>query len=144
MQLQRRPHGLLKRSRSQSASIARNTRACSDLIASAPAEHEALSSLVRALVRFQYDEWTYNGHRGGEQGPESILCDENPIVEHAAVPGFPRDAGEYEGFLMGAFSILHIPSTTSASRSMSATKIKSVACRHSTPSAHPHPRSTKE
>jgi len=75
----------------------------SDLIASAPAEHEALSSLVRALIRFQYDEWTYNGHWSGEQGPESILCDENPIVEHAAVPGFPRDADESEGFLMGLF-----------------------------------------
>jgi hypothetical protein len=40
---------------------------------------------------------------GGEQGPESILCDENPIVEHAAVPGFPRDAGESERFLVGLF-----------------------------------------
>lgn len=75
----------------------------SDLIASAPAEHQALSSLVRALVRFHYDESTYNGHWGGEQGPEAILCDENPILEHAAVPGFPRDGGESEGFLMGLF-----------------------------------------
>jgi len=54
-----------------------------DLIASAPAEQEALSSLVRALVRFQYDEWTYNGHWGGEHGPESILCDENPLGARA-------------------------------------------------------------
>jgi hypothetical protein len=59
----------------------------SDLIASAPTEHEALSSLVRALVRFHYDEWTYNGHWGGQREPESILCCENPIVQHAAAPG---------------------------------------------------------
>jgi RES domain-containing protein len=75
----------------------------SDLVASAPGVHEALSSLVRALVRFHYDEWIYNGHWGGEQEPYSILCEENPIVEHAAAAGFPRDAGESEGFLMGLF-----------------------------------------
>jgi RES domain-containing protein len=75
----------------------------SDLIASAPAKHEAISSLVRALVRFHYDELSYNRHFGGEQEPDSMLCDENPIVEHAAAPGFPRDAGESEGFLMGLF-----------------------------------------
>ncbi len=75
----------------------------SDLIASAPAEYGALSSLVRALVRFHYDEWVYNGHWGGDEEPPTMLCSENPIVEHAGAPGFPRDAGESEGFLMGLF-----------------------------------------
>jgi hypothetical protein len=74
-----------------------------NLIVSAPAKHEALSSLVRALVRFHYDEWSYNPHWGGEDGPTPLLCDENPIVEHAAAPGFPRDAEESEGFLTGLF-----------------------------------------
>ena len=74
-----------------------------DLIASGPAEHHALSSLVRALVRFHYDEWSYNSHWGGEHGPELLLCAENPIVEHAAASGFPRDASESEEFLMGLF-----------------------------------------
>jgi hypothetical protein len=74
-----------------------------DLIASAPAKHEALSSLVRALVRFHYDEWSYNPHWGGEDRPELLLYDENPIVEHKAMPGFPRDAEESEGFLMSLF-----------------------------------------
>ena len=74
-----------------------------DLIASDPAEHHALSSLVRALVRFHYDEWSYNSHWGGEHGPEPLLCGENPVVEHAATSGFPRDASESEGFLMGLF-----------------------------------------
>ena len=74
-----------------------------DLIASAPAKYEALSSLVRALVRFHYEEWSYNHHWGGEDGPVPLLCDENPIVEHKAAPGFPRDAEESEGFLTGLF-----------------------------------------
>jgi RES domain-containing protein len=76
---------------------------CSDLIASAPNQHEALSSLVRALVRFHYDEWTYNPHWGGEDRPEHLLYDENPIVEHKAMPGFPRDAEGSEGFLGSLF-----------------------------------------
>jgi hypothetical protein len=74
-----------------------------DLIASAPAEYDALSSLVRALVRFHYDEWSYNRHWGGDEEPPTMLCSENPILEHAATPGFPREAGESEGFLMGLF-----------------------------------------
>lgn len=72
-----------------------------DLIASAPAKYEALSSLVRALVRFE--EWNYNHHWGGEDGPVPLLCDENPIVEHKAAPGFPRDAEKSEGFLTDLF-----------------------------------------
>ena len=66
-----------------------------DLIASAPAKYEALSSLVRALVRFRYEEWSYNRHWGGGDGPVPLLCDENPIVEHEAAPGFPRDAEDF-------------------------------------------------
>ena len=57
-----------------------------DPIASAPAEYGALSSLVRALVRFHYDEWVYNGHWGGDEKPPTMLCSENPIVEHAGAP----------------------------------------------------------
>lgn len=75
----------------------------SDLVASAPAKHEALSSLVRALIRFYYDEWTYNGHWGGNQEPESLLCHENEIVEHTSAPVFPRSAETSEEFLVGLF-----------------------------------------
>jgi hypothetical protein len=32
-----------------------------------------------------------------------MLCSENPIVEHVAAPGFPREAEESEIFLMGLF-----------------------------------------
>ena len=75
----------------------------SDLIASAPAKHAALSSLIRALVRFHYDEWIYNGHWGGDEEPESLLSRENEIVEHASAPGFPWSAETSEGFLVGLF-----------------------------------------
>jgi RES domain-containing protein len=74
-----------------------------DVIASAPAKYEALCSLVRALIRFYYDEWTYNGHWGGNQEPESLLCHENEIVEHSSAPGFPRSAETSEEFLTGIF-----------------------------------------
>jgi RES domain-containing protein len=74
-----------------------------DQIASAPAYHGELSSLIRALVRFSYDEWTYNGHFGGDKEPESLLCEENEIVEHASAPGFPRSAESSEPFLVGLF-----------------------------------------
>lgn len=79
----------------------------SDLVSSAPAEYAALSSLVRALIRFRYDEWTYNQHWGGDEGPPAMLCSENPIVEHVAAPGFPREAEESEIFLMGLFDPPH-------------------------------------
>src|ERR1700736_823107 len=35
-----------------------------DLIASRPDAFQSLSYLIRALIRFYYDEWSYNGHRG--------------------------------------------------------------------------------
>jgi hypothetical protein len=75
----------------------------SDLIATKPAKYETLCSLIRALVRFHYDEWNYNGHWGGSLGPESMLSRENTIVEHAAVPGFSRSPETSEGFLVEVF-----------------------------------------
>ncbi len=75
----------------------------SDQIASSPADYGALSSLIRALIRFHYDEWTYNRHWGGNDEPESLLCRENDIVEHAPAPGFPRSAETSEEFLVGLF-----------------------------------------
>jgi len=75
----------------------------SDLIASAPAAYEALSSLVRALVRFHYDEWNYNHHWGGDEEPSVLLCHENKIVEHTPAPGFPRSAEASEELLVGLF-----------------------------------------
>lgn len=74
-----------------------------DRIASAPAQTEGLRSLIRALVRFFYDEWIYNGHWGGDKELESLLCEENEILQHASEPGFPRSAESSEAFLVGIF-----------------------------------------
>ncbi|MBZ5636362.1 MAG: RES family NAD+ phosphorylase [Acidobacteriia bacterium] len=74
-----------------------------DQLASPPSVHTALSSLVRALVRFYYDEWIYNGHWGGDEEPEALLCHENAIVEHAKTPGFTRTAQDSEVFLTTLF-----------------------------------------
>jgi len=75
----------------------------SDLIISTPAKYGALSSLIRALFRFYYDEWVSNGHWGGNEELESLLSRENEIVEHAAAPGFPRSVETSEEFLVGLF-----------------------------------------
>lgn len=74
-----------------------------DQIATAPADYPAISSLVRSLVRYFYDEWSYNPHWGGDLDPSSLLCKENEIVEHAATSGFPRSAERSEGFLVELF-----------------------------------------
>lgn len=42
-----------------------------------------LRSLVRALVRFHYSEWDYNGHLGGV-GLERLFFSENEITSYAA------------------------------------------------------------
>ena len=74
-----------------------------DQIATAPADYPAISSLVRSLVRYFYDEWSYNPHWGGDLDPASLLCKENEIVEDATTSGFPRSAETSEGFLVELF-----------------------------------------
>ncbi len=41
-----------------------------------------LTNLIRALVRYYFDESDYNPRWGGEDGPHALLYRENPIVEH--------------------------------------------------------------
>jgi len=74
-----------------------------DQTASHPSEFESLSSLVRALVRYFYDEPAYNSHFGGDCEPEGLLCRENDIVEHKAVRGFPRSAEASEELRVSLF-----------------------------------------
>lgn len=74
-----------------------------DLIASQPESYKSLSYLIRALVRFYYDEWAYNGHWGGDHEPAELLSRANPIVEHEAAPGFPRPAEDSEEFRVCLF-----------------------------------------
>jgi hypothetical protein len=42
-------------------------------------EDTNLSHLFKALLRYNYSEWEYNGHLGGES-LESIFYRENPIL----------------------------------------------------------------
>lgn len=41
-----------------------------------------LTNLLKALVRFHFDESDYNPHWGGEHSPADLLYVENPIVHH--------------------------------------------------------------
>lgn len=73
-------------------------------LACAVAEKSQLENLVKALVRFFYHEYEYNGHWGGDEEPEVLLAKENPILEHADAPGFERSAEKSADFLYDFFS----------------------------------------
>jgi len=42
--------------------------------------------VLRALLRFHFDEWAYNGHLGGDS-IEQVLCRPNPIFDHSNAEG---------------------------------------------------------
>lgn len=98
-------HPTLKRFVQKSGAVGHECGMChrKDLLASSPKKFGALSSLIRALVRFYYDEWLYNAHFGGDD-PEDLFYRENEIIEHAPGPGFPRSAESSEGFLTELFN----------------------------------------
>ena len=64
---------------------------------------EAMSNLVRALVRYYYDEEQYNHHWGGDFTPTSILQTENPIVHHEKTSTYNRDPVGSELFFDSLF-----------------------------------------
>jgi hypothetical protein len=74
-----------------------------DQIASDPTKFEALSNLVKSLVRFYYHEFAYNPHWGGHDHVASLLCEPNEIVEHEAAPGFPRTEEDSEELRVSLF-----------------------------------------
>jgi hypothetical protein len=76
-----------------------------DQIASDPVKFEALSNLVKSLVRFYYDEFAYNPHWGGHYGAEHLLLERNEIIEHQAAPGFPRAEEASEELRVSLFDI---------------------------------------
>lgn len=76
-----------------------------DHVTSDPAKFEALSNLVKSLVRFYYDESAYNPHWGGHYGAEHLLIEANEIVEHEAAPGFPRSEEASEELRVSLFDI---------------------------------------
>lgn len=48
-----------------------------------PEKFEKLRNLIRALIRFHYDEETYNSHWGGTSVYDILLVQENPLLEIA-------------------------------------------------------------
>lgn len=66
-------------------------------------EFEKLSNLIRALIRFYYDEYQYNPHWGGDETPSSLLQNENPILFHEYTEEFHRVADENESFFEWLF-----------------------------------------
>ncbi|ACF00451.1 RES domain protein [Rhodopseudomonas palustris TIE-1] len=52
--------------------------------ACAPVRKRELSKLIKALIRFYYNEYEYNHHWGGDYGPERLLVNPNPILENAS------------------------------------------------------------
>lgn len=45
-------------------------------------QKDHLSNILKALIRLYYNEFQYNGHWGGDHGPEGFLVKDNPILEH--------------------------------------------------------------
>src|SRR5690349_4472960 len=70
-----------------------------DVPCSRPEDHKVLSNLLRALIRFNYDEWDYNPHWGGSDSPSHLLASENPILEHQATSAFVRSVERTKEFL---------------------------------------------
>jgi hypothetical protein len=62
-----------------------------------------LSYLIRALIRYYYDEHEYNPHWGGDLTPASILQGENPILFHEESADHHRDPAENECFFEHLF-----------------------------------------
>jgi len=63
-----------------------------------PAKKEDLTNLIKALIRFYYNEHDYNPHWGGESEPEGLLTTENPIIEtepHAGRLRTPEKAFDF-------------------------------------------------
>lgn len=74
-----------------------------------PARFEALSNLVKALIRYDYDEIEYNRHFGGDLTPSGILSDRNAIIHHEDTATHARNALDSEPFLMRLVSVVYPP-----------------------------------
>lgn len=55
-------------------------------------QRKSLIYLIRALVRFHFDEYEFNGHWGASETPTSLLQSDNPVIESASAPGFDRSS----------------------------------------------------
>lgn len=68
------------------------------------AQRQALTYVIRALVRLFYDEEAYNGHWGAQDSPEGLLSVDNPILEHESARGYDRGYDRSFVFLEDIFS----------------------------------------
>lgn len=73
-----------------------------------PLRSDELINLIKALVRFYYNEYDYNGHFGGDD-VTSLLSDTNPILEDQSTPGRTRSAERSADFLEYIFSAQPYP-----------------------------------
>ena len=65
---------------------------------------DALTNLTKALVRFYFSEYLYNGHWGGDVEPEDLLAEPNPIIETQTHLFKTRDPDGIREFFEGLFS----------------------------------------
>jgi hypothetical protein len=68
-----------------------------------PNVKEGLINLIKALVRFFYDEYAYNRHFGGDEIAD-LLTIENPIFEHESKDDRQRFPERGLDFISGLFS----------------------------------------
>jgi hypothetical protein len=75
---------------------------CRRAPSSNPNHFREVASIVRALVRFFFDEEEYNRHWGGDS-LEDLLFRRNPIVETESAPGIERHELNLESFILDVF-----------------------------------------
>ena len=73
------------------------------------AQIDALTNLTKALVRFYFSEYLYNGHWGGDVEPEDLLAEPNPITETETHLFKTRDPEAIMEFFGGLFAAQPYP-----------------------------------
>jgi hypothetical protein len=77
--------------------------------ACAPERKDELTNLIKALIRFYYNEHEYNGHWGADDEPEDLLVRSNPILESSSSPGRTRSPERAHEFLYALLSAQPYP-----------------------------------
>jgi hypothetical protein len=70
----------------------------------APERKDELTNLIKALIRFYYNEHEYNGHWGADHEPEGLLVNLNPILENSSSAGRTRSPDRAHEFLYALLS----------------------------------------
>lgn len=83
-----------------------------------PQRTDDLVNVIKALLRFYYNEHEYNGHWGAEDEPEELLVKPNPILEDRSRPGRARVPERSSEFLYSLLSAVPYPRRTAGSPCM--------------------------